>query len=181
MNCLRRRQILWGFSICCWALITSTGCSQQSTVEAPFDHTRSWQVTFENQSVAVKAHIQPDWLQADRPAMLEARFRTIDSTQPFTGRLWYRFAHRRGDPLPLDEDLAVRPPKAYEEVAPPHFDDRFAWAEIVEPRIENGETVFSTPVMFAEGKCYIQFRIAVATSSEAEELLDWFVYVKPAD
>lgn len=164
------------------ALMTSAGCSQKPTVpRGAFQYSRHWRVSWEQQKVDLVAKLQPEALKADKPAMLEVRMRVIDASKPFTGRIWYRFAHRRGDPSPFEMDLAVRPPNANKEDAPPHYDHWFAWAEIVEPRIEHGDAVFSTPVMFAEGKCYVQLRVALAPDLEPQELLDWSIYVDEAD
>lgn len=113
--------------------------------------------------------------------MLEVRVMAADGATPYTGRLWYRFAHRRGDPLPAEKDLAVRPPFVYEEGTPPRYEDWFEWAEILEPRIENGESVFTTPVMLLEGKSYVQFRVASEADTKPIELLDWFVYVDKSE
>lgn len=171
-------------SACSMALIFTLvgGCSRVPVApREPFKFSHQWQVMEEDVAIAVSAKLQPEPLKADRPGMLEARVITKDQSKPFGGRLWYRFAYRRGDPPTSVEEAVVRPSFVQEEGVPARYDDWFEWAEIPEPRLEGGETVFSTPVMLSAGKAYIQFRMALRPEAKPHELLDWFIYVDPAE
>lgn len=165
-------------TVCLALLLAIAGCGRENTEpREAFQNTRAWQVEGEQPALQVSAKLQPLPLKAERPAMLEVRLKAANGEKPFAGRIWYRFAHRRGDPLPAQKDLAVRPTFTYEEGTPPRYQDWFEWAEILEPRFEHGESVFTTPVMMIEGKSYVQFQIASEADSKPIELLDWFVYV----
>lgn len=149
----------------------------------PFEYQHAWKLDSDEVEkaggvAAVDAKLVPEPLYSDRPGMLEVAVDTGDPEKPFTGKLWYRFAFRRGDPLPEHKHLPIPPkPIPQEEGVAPRYDDWFEWAEIIEPRFERGRTIFTTPVMLSEGKVYIQFRIAPPSEAMSHELLDWFIYV----
>lgn len=161
-------------------LLSYVGCGKRNLSQRreAFRYAHRWVLDKDLQGVVLNAALTPQPLIADRPAMLKLRIRKSDKKEKFRGRLWYRFAYRRGEAFASQDAKAplIRP----ERGVPPRYDDWFEWAEIIEPRIENGETVFSTPVMLTEGKAYVQFRIASTADSPPQELLEWFVYVQRA-
>lgn len=163
-------------------LIAAAGCGNKSDkpiLRENFEFSHAWSPEGDLQGTLVSAELTPQPLVADRPAMLKLRIRSGDPANAFKGRVWYRFAFRRGERFSSQESLT--PLTRAEEGVPPRYDDWFEWAEVIEPRAENGETVFSTPVMLSKGKAYVQFRIVAAADSQPLELLDWFVYVEKAN
>ncbi len=170
-------QFLFAFAI------AAAGCGSKSDkpiLREAFEFTHAWKLKDDLQGCALSAELTPQPLVADRPAMLKVRVRSGDAANPFKGRIWYRFAFRRGERFSNEASATSAPTARPEEGVPPRYDDWFEWAEIIEPRTEVGETVFSTPVMLSKGKAYVQFRIAAAHDSQPQELLDWFVYVENA-
>jgi hypothetical protein len=163
-------------------LLAAAGCGREtSEPREASQYSHVWQVDGEQSALQVSAKLHPLPLKAERPKMLEVRFKALEGETPFAGRIWYRFAHRRGDPLPAQKDLAVRPTYTYEEGTPPRYQEWFEWAEILEPRMENGEAVFTTPVMMLEGKSYLQFLVTTQADAKPIELLDWFIYVDKSE
>jgi hypothetical protein len=163
----------------CAALLPA-GCGKpKTTAEEPFQFSRVWQLRLQSSEATLSAELTPQPLHADKPHMLEVRIRN-DNSPATPYRVWYRLAHRRGDPLPANEDFALFPIYPPEPGVPPRYDDWFEWAEIIEPRVGQNEVRFTTPVMFSEGKVYVQFRLLETEGSKPQDLLDWFVYVNEA-
>jgi hypothetical protein len=165
----------------------TSGCGSPRTLELESTQLkRTWRLERQRsdeqfKGVSLVAELTPDPLRPDKPAMLELRVAAENAERPFQGRIWYRFATRRGDRQPHDRSLILPPASAQEEGVEPHYNDWFEWAEIVEPRNEGGQLIFDAPVMFTEGKAFVQFRVTGDPNLPPLELLDWFVYALNAE